>query len=126
MTMYYGPRMAVKPYDSLYLNQVSAFSPDRLKYAVGKEDGTIEIWNSTTGDLITVLRAYTGAVTSLTFSPGGWQLASGTSDGRVMVWDMVKRILIHSFKVPVKSITFSPDGLKLYAQSNVTFDMGTG
>jgi len=63
-----------------------AFSPDGGLLAIGLADGTIRIWDVTTGEEVNVLRGHTGFVTSLAFSYDGRILASGSNDGTVRLW----------------------------------------
>src|SRR5262249_44005681 len=64
-----------------------AFSPtgDRLASAGG--DGTVKIWNSTTGKMIQTFPAHSDSVASVAFHPDGKHLASRGAD-KVKVWDL--------------------------------------
>ena len=69
---------------------------------------------------ITTLKAHTDVVNSLTFSPDGQTLASGSRDGDTKLWDLATRdniaTLVHGSKdrpYAVESVSFSPDGMTL-------------
>jgi WD40 repeat protein len=64
-----------------------AFSPDSNALASGSDDGTVRVWDVTTGDLLTTLEGHTDIVWSVAFNPvDGRVLASGSRDGTVRLW----------------------------------------
>ncbi|KAG1800887.1 uncharacterized protein HD556DRAFT_967441 [Suillus plorans] len=66
-----------------------AMSPDRKRIACGLYDGTIQIWDTETGEaLCAPLQGHTGYVASVAFSPDGHRIVSGSADNTVRVWDV--------------------------------------
>ena len=62
-----------------------AFSPDsRVLLTDSKK--TIKLWNST-GKLQVTLTGHEGNITAATFSPDGTQLATGSEDGTLKIWN---------------------------------------
>lgn len=67
----------------------SAFSLYDAIIAVGQEDGSILLLDTTSGTLLIRLTGHTGGITSLTFTRDGMYLLAGSQDGTVSVWAAV-------------------------------------
>jgi WD40 repeat protein/DNA-binding SARP family transcriptional activator/class 3 adenylate cyclase len=63
-----------------------AFSADGSRLATASQDGTVRIWDPSSGEQLLVLRGHGALVSSVAFSPDGSQLASAGADGTVRVW----------------------------------------
>ena len=75
----------------------------------------IWLWD-VSSDLPVLLEGHAGGVTSVLFSPDGLTLASGSGDGRILLWDVSSGQLqatLEGHTDGVTSVLFSPDGLTL-------------
>jgi WD40 repeat protein len=54
-----------------------AFSPDGKTLASGSKNGTVMVWQASTGDVLASVEGHTLSVWSVAFSPDGKTLASG-------------------------------------------------
>jgi WD40 repeat protein len=47
----------------------------------------VKVWDAATGSETLTLKAHTQAVNTVAMSPDGKRLVTGSSDGKVKVWD---------------------------------------
>ena len=91
------------------------YSPDGTRLAVASGIG-IWLYDAHTGDEVSLLTGHTDRVTSVSFSPDGTTLASGSSDGTVRLWEVASRqekATLEGHTSWVYSVSFSPDGTAL-------------
>ncbi len=99
----------------------ATFSPDGRQVATASLDGKAAIWDSATGQQVSVLMQHPDWVTFVRYSPDGRWLATGCRDGRVRYWDAatgqsVGPVLQHSNEV--NTIEFDADGRWLLTSSD--------
>ena len=70
--------------------QSLAFAPDDTVLLAGLRNGSIELFELTTGEKIETLNGHTSIVETLVFSPDGKTLVSTGQDGTILVWDWEK------------------------------------
>ena len=94
----------------------------------------MKLWDVATGTNIATLQgAYECTVFSVSFSPDGTTLASGSWDGTVKLWDVATGTNIATLQghsSGVSSVSFSPDGTTLASGSSddtvKLWDVATG
>lgn len=78
------------------------------------------VWDSTTGELRQSSEGHITAIQSLSWSPDGIWLASGSDDGMIRLWNQVDRSqnrVLTEHTGPVYSVSWSSDG-SLFASSS--------
>ncbi len=88
------------------------FSVDGTRLAVGSSIG-IWIYDVQTGEELNLFTGHTDSVGSVSFSPDGNTIVSGSYDKTIRLWDPNTGRLIRTFTGhtgQVLSVSFSPDG----------------
>jgi WD40 repeat protein len=112
-----------------------AVSPDGTEVCAGwgqqDEPGNIKLWNLITGKEIATLRGHQHSVNSVTFSPDGLSLASGSGpgfthdSGEVKIWNPrtgEERATLGGYAGRVYALAFSPSG-KMLATENGDYEI---
>jgi hypothetical protein len=92
----------------------SATSPDGKLVAKGNEKA-VGLFDADSGREVRRLAVHKDKVTALAFTPDGKQLASGSRDKTVVLWDLAtgKILWKNEGKKVIASVKFSPDGRSL-------------
>ncbi len=98
-----------------------AWSPDGTKIASASNAGTIQLWDSQSGQALNTLQGHTGPVLAVAFAPDGTRIASASSDNTVRIWDAQSGQAIntlHGHTNYAFSVAFAPDGTRIASASN--------
>lgn len=70
-------------------------APQPGTFAVGYTDGSIRLWNASSGSVSTTFNGHKKSITALAFDPSGTRLASGSQDTDIILWDVVGEAGLH-------------------------------
>lgn len=91
----------------------TAWSPNG-KYMASALDGgygnIVDVWNTSTGKVITTYHGHTDYVSQVAWSPDGNYVASSSYDGTVRVWNASTGKTIMDYKGDSGAVAWSPDG----------------
>ncbi|MEO0869171.1 MAG: pentapeptide repeat-containing protein, partial [Cyanobacteria bacterium J06642_11] len=93
-----------------------AFSPDGRRLAIGESNGSVQVWDIATSQVVLLCTGHSREVLSVAFSPDGKRLASAGDDKTVKLWDSETGNCIYTLtghKDWFLSVAFSPDGQTL-------------
>ena len=78
------------------------------------------MWNPAINREYILLHGHTDEITSVSFSPSGKRLVSGSKDGLIKIWDTpsaCETMTLYGHENAVYSVSFSPDGTKVASAS---------
>jgi tetratricopeptide (TPR) repeat protein len=114
----YCKQYEVDPRD--YVRSV-AFSNDGRLLALGFLNGTLQVWEASSGAQLYSHAAHLASATSVAFSPNDLWLASGSRDNTVKLWEAdtgQELRVLQGHKAEVSAVAFSPDGQWLATSSH--------
>jgi WD40 repeat protein len=96
------------------------FDPSGPRIAMAGPEGFAEIWDVTSGTLISALEGQSGGLTDIAFSPDGSRVATASYDGTVRLFEAdtgEQQLVLRGSGCAVYGVNFSPDGTKLASTS---------
>lgn len=112
--------------------QSLAFGPDAQTILAGHDDGSVTLWNASTGEKRMDFRGHTSDVTSATLKSEGTLLVTGSDDDTIRLWDtstgaeLARLVHLDDGK---DWLAVTPDGLfdgSAGGRENVMFRFGGG
>src|SRR6266568_2292358 len=94
----------------------AAWSPDGKHLALGEADGTVQVRDAITNDILFTIHGHASHVWAVAWSPDGKRLASASWDKTVQVWEVTTghRILTYRGHADiVGAVAWSPDGKRI-------------
>jgi WD40 repeat protein len=89
------------------------FSTDGKRLAVGDCAGTVEVWDTASGENKLTFPGHTACITGIAFSPDGKLLAVSTVRGALKIWDFETGQELVTLPVMGFDPVFTPDGSRL-------------
>lgn len=92
-------------------------------------DGTVAIWDATTGEPLLALRGHKNQVSGAAFSPDGKRIVSASSDGKLKLWDTEtghELLTLPGHFSGVSDVAFSPDGKQIASVGDLTLKLWNG
>jgi WD40 repeat protein len=83
----------------------------------------LRLWQASDGKLVREIKAVTGRVTQIAFSPDGTWLAAASADQGVQVWQVGDGSLVRAFGKQAGKLVFSPDGNLLVSATGDTIQV---
>jgi serine/threonine protein kinase len=102
-------RVAWSP--NVYASFLSSYAPDSSRVACGREDGTVQMWDTIARREVLSYR-YAAATSVVAWSPDGQRFACATAAKTVEVWDIHTNLKLVTFahSTPPLVMAWSPDG----------------
>lgn len=98
-----------------------ALSPSGDWLAAGSRDGTIGIWERSTGTALAQLTGHAGNVAALAITPDSAWIVSAGEDGTVRIWDAARRRLVHTMRLhegQANDCAVSPESTRVASVGN--------
>ncbi|XRB14264.1 EF-hand domain-containing protein [Pseudoscourfieldia marina] len=98
----------------------ASYSADGTRIVSASEDGTVRVWDATTGACLSVLEGHSDAVKSASYSSDGTRIVSASRDNTVRVWDATTGACIsvlEGHSGDVFSASYSADGTRIVSAS---------
>jgi WD40 repeat protein len=100
--------------DSIGAITALSVHPQGRYVAAGGSSGTVRVWDSTNGQIMTTIS--NGAeITAVNYNPGGTQIAVSSVDGWIRVWDATTGQFVQSLQVAarVSAFAWNSDGTRM-------------
>lgn len=112
-----------------HLNELKclAYSPEGQYIATGDINGSIKVWNASSGLCSSTLDDHDSAITDIEYSKKGQFVVSSSLDGTVRAFDLIRHKCFRTFTSPVPTqfscVTIDPDSEIVAAGSQSDFNV---
>ncbi len=97
------------------------FSPDSMRLAAGYPDGSVWIWDASTGKTVLKFQSSTNSIWSLSFDPTSESLAVADGDGKIHIHNATNGKLVLTMlgrhNAGPKGVTYTPNGKRLISSA---------
>jgi WD40 repeat protein len=98
-----------------------ALRPDGQQLALAAKDGTVQVWDAETGELVQTIHDVPGQCSALAYSPDGRRLAGACGDGQVRLWEPRtgrEQFTVRGGPGKLRDLAFRPDGTQFAAAAD--------
>ncbi len=98
-----------------------SWSPDSRRIASSSYDGTVQVWDASSGGDVLTYRGHQHAVWTVAWQPEGTMIASGGQESIVQVWEADTGNSYSSYtghSAGIEAVAWSPDGLYIASASD--------
>lgn len=98
-----------------------AISPDGQRIVSASDDGTLKVWDLSSGRLLSTLQGHATGVRSCAIGPDGQRAVSAAADGTLKVWELATGQLLpslHGHSGWIYACAISPDGQRVASASD--------
>eukprot|EP00041_Stephanoeca_diplocostata_P025303 m.659162 g.659162 ORF g.659162 m.659162 type:complete len:239 (+) comp22722_c0_seq1:1718-2434(+) len=78
------------------------------------DDHSLKLWDVRGGGCVATFRSHKDGVTSCAWCPDGKRFVSGSTDHRVLLWDVSTRTVLHSWRTRASDLAITNDGKYLF------------
>ena len=110
-----------------------AMTPDGSHMVTAGEDGSVHVWNLSSGEEVMVLEGHSRYLTAVAVAPDGTRVVSRSADKTVRVWDMHTEeavFVLEGHEAEVGTVAITPDCSKVVSTSDsdgiCVWDLSTG
>lgn len=75
-----------------------SYEPQSNLVAAGYVDGSVRLWDASSGTVLATFNGHKSAISSLLFDSSGTRLVSGSKDSNIIVWDLIAEVGLYRLR----------------------------